>query len=445
MKRKSSIINKIYNPTYKLLYTLIYILNTILVVYLITYILWVYPLNQLHNLQSKQWISDLTDKLIVGTKNAEVLKPLNKDKGFVSYWYCYWQIHTAKYTIFILFHYQNKYSNRIKGDIYLYDYTTQKVLQGTSIVGMKELQTYKKDNKIYIDSSDDNHTYFQEIDFVNNKSTIYMNTSTIKLELNVNIEDYTTNQLSFIPRYRMMHNLIRTDAKETYSPDEWFSDNPFIGKVTRCVVNGDKVETAGTFWFDNFIGKNNAYLSPYIWFVVNNEDWLIYLLWFGEEGTQDNLDTKKPIIIKDKKRNKILYAGSDGHAPSIYRPLKNIVTPINMTYKTQSKLGDSKYDNYTILFESNDFVYKCKSIPGQSVQVYIDDYYNSGDVDIQKLQGWDKQYYETLLNIKYVEYVNMAEHEITYMGKTVKFTDRQVIDAKYSINPNKPSTIRWSK
>jgi len=185
--------------------------------------------------------------------------------------------------------------------------------------------------------------------------------------------------------------------------------------------------------------------NPYIWFVVNNEDWLIYLLWFGEEGTQDNLDTKKPIIIKDKKRNKILYAGSDGHAPSIYRPLKNIVTPINMTYKTQSKLGDSKYDNYTILFESNDFVYKCKSIPGQSVQVYIDDYYNSGDVDIQKLQGWDKQYYETLLNIKYVEYVNMAEHEITYMGKTVKFTDRQVIDAKYSINPNKPSTIRWNQ
>ena len=51
-----------------------------------------------------------------------------------------------------------------------------------------------------------------------------------------------------------------------------------------------------------------------------NDDWLIYILFFGEYDKRNNADTSKPIIIKHRKTNTLIYSGCDGHLPVIYKP-----------------------------------------------------------------------------------------------------------------------------
>lgn len=426
-----------YRPFTKIL---LLSLVSIIVLLWIIYKLWVYPLRNLHILQTKEWITDLTKTLVLGAKDPSKLASLGYSKNDISFWYCYWYLHTKRYTIWVLFQRQNKFNDRINTSIYLYDFETGNTLESIIPVRFKDLETFEENGVLRIRCKD---VYEQHIDMQNNRSTLRVNTPTIQLELDCSIDDYTTNQPSFLPRYRTIRKLVNVDGKETETPEEWMSDNPFIGKVKKGKINGDLIESGANFWFDNFIGTNNMWLSPYIWFVILNDDWLIYLLWYGtkEEQGQETM----PFIIKDRKNNRVLHAGMERgkKLPFPMKGIHDIVEPFHMSYDSQSTLGEEKYDKYTVSFESNKLKYKCRSIPGESHKVIDIDYYKNEDVKEDKLQGWDKDYYRVIANHRYIEYVNLVEVEIEYEGKLQRFQARQIIDAMYPKNPKIPHRILY--
>jgi hypothetical protein len=218
------------------------------------------------------------------------------------------------------------------------------------------------------------------------------------------------------------------------------------------MVNGEVIENGGNFWFDNFIGCNNNFLNSYIWFVILNDDWLIYLLWFDTKDKKDLKNTIRPILIKDRKRDKMIYSGTLGHncSPKIPNPFNAFnyaIQPISMTYTSSVDIGDPNFDDYAVEFKSNEIDIDIKSIKGKAKQVYNFDYYKNNDTDklVNNMTEWDKKYYEIISNIRYVEYVTMVDATIRYNGETQHFVSRQIIDAMYHLDKTIPETISYIK
>jgi len=409
------------------------------VAYMIFYLTWIHPLTKLHKIQSKEWITNLTETLILGAKdNAQLTKIRPKTKE-ITYWYLYWHIHTEKYTGWVLFHLQNKFSDDMLMNTYLYDFENgTKILEQVPL-SFANLQTKKVGDKLVITLGE---SYYQEIDMVKNTTTLDLKSNKVNIHLSFDIDDYSTNMPPFMPRYNAMRHVTNVDGNETNSPGEWMSDNPMIGKVLNGTINGSPV-SSGNYWFDNYIGTNNNYLSSYIWFVILNDDWLIYLLWFGPYDDRNKENTTRPFFIKDRKNDRMIYCGLGGKVPTGFKTTDSLVQPYEMTYKSNSTLGDEKYDDYVVNFKSQEIAVQFRSIPGKSERVFLHDYYKNDKIDANNLEGWDKEYYEVLSNIRYVEYINIITVDIMYEGAKQTFTARQVIDAKYPATSSVPAQIRW--
>jgi hypothetical protein len=348
----------------------------------------------------------------------------------------------------VLFNLQNKFTNIIVLNVYLYDFQNDAVVKEQIELNFHDLQTFQTDSGSLIIQLGD--SYYQEIDFQLNKSTLKIISNNINFAVKMGIDDYTTNQASFLPRYQLLNHVVSVQGNETGSPGDWMSDNPFIGKILGGSLNYDKIESGGNFWFDNFIGCNNNFLGNYIWFVIINDDWVIYLLWFDTYETRNNIDTIKPILIKDRKQNKFLYSGTPGsECKKMLGPL-NIVNyalePISMNYESKKPIGISKYDDYTVSFNSPKINIQIESIQGKSHKVFEYDYYKNDVTDAMRsdMKEWDKKYYEVLSNIRYVEYVNTVNVKINYENRVSTFEARQVIDAMYPKNTLIPKKIRYS-
>lgn len=416
------------------------ILTILVVIYATIYYIWISPLMRIHNLQTHKWMRDLTTTLILGAKDKQRLNQIRPDStNQISYWYVYWFVHTKQYTGWCLMNIQNKFSDSMIVTAFMYDFQNNKNQVVQRKIKFSELKTYQiDDNRLVIEGG---QLYRQVIDFNNNTTTLDLNLDDIKYNLEFYTDDYTTNQATFIPRYNSVRKIIQVDGNETNSPGEWMSDNGMTGKLLKGTINNSPID-GGNFWFDNYIGVNNNFLCPYIWFVVLNDDWLIYLLWFGEYEERNKPDQVRPIIIRNRKENKVIYSGIIGKCPSAFQAAYNIQEPIEMFYNSKSNLGDEKYDNYEVVFVGKDISIKITSHKDQSHRCFLFDYYKTDeDVDMSKLSEWDRQYYKTLSNIKYVEYVNMVQVQLEYKGEFENFSARQVIDAKFRADPNIPYTI----
>ena len=382
---------------------------------------------------------------MLGINNRQLYNTINRDGTNISFWYCYWFFETPNESIWVLFNLQNKFTDILVLNVYIYDHKLQNLKKQSINLKFSEIVTKKQNDKLYIISGE---RYFQEIDFNNNKSYLRIRANDINIEIHMNIDDYTTNQASLIPRYNdILGKFVNVKGVQTYTPGEWFSDNPYIGKITDATINGIKVKE-GNFWFDNFIACNNGYLKPYIWFVILTDDWLIYLLWFGTHDDRNNTNTYKPILIKDRKKDKVLYSGILGVEVDIVEPvntINNLLCPIKMTYSSNKSLGDICYDDYSIEFYSPEIDINIRSIPSKSVQVHHYDYYKNKETDNLKMSESDTSYYKVLSNIKYVEYVNMVEVNLNYNGINQTFKSRQIIDAMYFINPTKDTEFIYNK
>jgi len=418
-----------------------HLLILFIIIYAIIYYLFILPQFKLYKLQSKPWITDLTENIVLGVNDHSKFKEINRSCDFISFWYCYWFFHTKKYTAWILFNLQNKFSDVIMLNVYLFDFSINRKIEESIPLHFKNVKTEKINNILIIRCGDH---YRQEIDFKHNRSSIFVNTNKINMNFELYIEDYTTNQASFLPRYNILNKFINIKGSTTHTDGDWMSDNPYIGKIIQGTINNESIEENGDFWFDNFIGCNNNYLEPYIWFVVLNEDWLIYLLWFGIYNNRNDIGTTKPILIKNRKTNTFIYAGTLGIECRVMPIINNInyaLEPIRMTYKSKKPIGVLNYDDYVVEVKSDLININITSIKENSHQVFKYNYYKNKEGDKTQKNSWDKKYYNTLSNILYVEYVNMVNVTIEYKGKQEKFIARQVIDAMYPENSNIPTII----
>ena len=411
----------------------IYLLLTV-VILCVSYL---YILNMVcysaHDSQTKEWMSDVTDVIILGLKDRTLYSKLNRDGENISFWYVYWFIHTDKETTWVLANLRNKFSPEILFNIYNYNIETKHIAHEGVTISFKDIQVSKKDNTLNLKLKD---IYEQTINLIDGKSTLNVNTSSFKIFLNLSITDCNTNLVNFIPFVNNVLGLV-TDVKgsQTKTPGEWFSDNPYIGKVLNGSINGNEVYN-GSYWFDNFIACNNGFLTTYIWFVVLNGDWLIYLLWFGDQKDHNSPGAYKPILIKNIKEDRMLYSGMIGVVPEL-------VSTVEMSYETSKKLGDDEFDSHTVKFLSPEVNIIIKSKPNTCKKVFEFLYYKSTDPVTNFKTEWDKEYYDMLNNIVYVEYLLYVDVSITYKGKTEEFTERQIIDAMYRADENKPRTLEY--
>jgi hypothetical protein len=222
-------------------------------------------------------------------------------------------------------------------------------------------------------------------------------------------------------------------------------DNPLIGKIINGTFNNDIIEPNSNFWFDNFIGCNNFFISEYYWFVILNDDWLIYILFYGKYENINSQDIPKVLFIKNRKNNKI-YNCSPGVSSKYFRSIDNIIHPIHINYKSNKnkKVGEKIFDEYEIKFISNELTIDIKSIPTKSVRTLLYDYYNDQRTDsLSNLNEWDMKYKNVLNNLKYVEYINKVDVEIKYENVIEKFETDQIIDAVFPNNSKLHSTIKW--
>jgi len=437
--------------------SLLKIILALFVAYICVYLTFIRPAYKLHQLQTKEWIYDLTNRMICGVNDKTLFNDIRVDGHNITYWYCYWVFNTKKYTIWTFFNLHNKNSNDATINVYSYDHYTRRITNDKLLVNFENIQTWKTNNGEIVIKL--NNNYLQRINFKNNTVSLNVNINSTRLEINASVHDFITNQASFIPRYRMLDNIISMNGSATHSPGEWMSDNPYNGAIVNGSFNGDVIESNGVYWFDNYIGCNNYYLEPYIWFVVLNDDWLIYLLWFGEYDTRNKPCTLKAILIKDKKNNKYMYSGCPGiecfkNIPGI-TDLNIMLSPIKvLTYETECTIGDNAYDKHKLHFETDDITIKISAIEGSFSKVFSYDYYKVDGVNginpkkekyTVSSQLWEDKYQKVLNNIRYVEYVGQADVEIEYNQTTTRFKSRQIIDSKYRYDKTIPGLIKFNE
>jgi len=429
-----------------MLNTIVILSLFLIIVYVIIYWLLLMPLFTLYEYQTKEWITNLTDNIILGVNDYSKFKNIERTCNFISFWYCYWFFQTKRYTVWILFNLQNKFSDTCMLNVYLHDFYKNTTIVDKTPLKFSNVKTSKINDILLIKCG---NAYRQEIDFNNNLSRISINTPRINMMFELDIDDYTTNQGSFLPLYQRINFLVNSKGTTTNSPEEWMSDNPFIGTIKHGFIQNDVIEKGGSFWFDNFIGCNNYFLGPYIWFVILNDDWMIYLLWFDTYKERNNMKTIKPILIKDRKTNTFLYAGTVGHnCKNVIPPLDSLnylIQPVSMTYQSNKEIGVADYDDYSVKFTSSKINVNISSIPGESHQVFKYKYYVNEETDEMRetMNSWDKKYYDVLSNINYTEYVTKVNVEIEYNGKTERFVERQIIDTMYPENYSFPTKIKY--
>jgi hypothetical protein len=413
---------------------LILFITLLIIIIVITYF---YLLNllcyKLHEVQTTQWISDLTDVMILGLNNRQLYSKINRDATNISFWYVYWFFKTNNETIWILANMRNKFSSLIQFNIYKYNTETNQLLTEIVKIDMNDIVVMKNNNTLTLKLKD---IYEQNINFIEKTSSIKVSTNKFKMFFNLSITDCNTNQASFVPPvHNILSNFVNVKGIQTGTPGEWFSDNPYIGKIINGVINGEQVHN-GNYWFDNFIACNNGFLTSYTWFVVLNDDWLIYLLWFGDQDTHNNPESLKPILIKNNKEDRMIYSGIIGTLPEIQNR-------VEMKYTTSKKMGDDNYDDYRLHFNSDEIQIEITSNKNTCKKVHEFYYYKDNETNIKFNNEWDKQYYNVLNNLMFVEYVVFVDVDIIYKGVNYNFKERQVIDAMYRVDETIPRTINW--
>jgi hypothetical protein len=407
-------------------YLLTFILFILL--YLVIYFVYVYPLSRLHILQTKEWTNTIIENTILGVKDKSYLYKIQKSKiDNISFYYNYFFFHTQKYTIYILFNLNNQYSDNIPLNVYLYNFETKTTDLNETTLNFDDLQTSKQGDTLYITCGD---SYIQKLNMVTNKMEIEINLSSVHLSFELDIDDYTTNQPTFFPRYDAVKDIVRPYFPVTSTPGEWCTDNPMIGKIIKGNLNQDTIES-GNFWHDNFLGVNDHFLRSYTWYAILNDDWLIYNLWFGEYEESNKTTC---FIVKHRKTNTVIRSGFDKSViPFPFKPTDSIINPVDCRYTTNKPIGTLNYDSFQSHFKTNEISISFKSIPNECQRVFLYDYYDSGIKNNPK--------HDIVNNYKFVEYVNMINVEINYNGKKEIFKERCVVDAFFKHDKNLPDSF----
>jgi len=406
--------------------------------YFIIYLFLVYPLYRLDKIQTKDEIKKMTELVLLGVTDKSKLSELTNihiNNIELSFFYNYFFFKTPQYTIWCIINKHHKFTNNGNIVLYYYDKINNYTEQDILYINFENFKTYLKNGNIILEYS---NNYKQEINFNENKMNVYISTNKNVLNVELNIDEYNTTVPSFLKRYKLANNFSSTGFIETNTVNEWASDNPLIGKINGY-FNNDTI--TGNYWFDNFTGSNNFFLSEYYWFVILNDDWLIYILFYGKYENM-NTDIPKVLFIKNRKTNKIFHC-SPGVVPNGFKTIDRIVHPIDIHFESSKHIGDTVFDDYKLLFKSNEITININSIKNKSVRTVLYDYYNDPKLNKTKIKNeWDKKYIAVLDNLQYVEYVNRVNVEIFYENKTERFEEDQIVDSIFVKNNLLPSTIK---
>lgn len=419
-----------------------------LIAYICIYLIFVRPIYSLHNIQTKEWMHELTTIMICGLNYRKLYDTVRVDGRNISFWYCYWAFDTKKYTIWVLFNLHNKNSNDATINVYSYNNDTHSVTNNKMKVNFENITTRKTDDDTIIIQYNKNYT--QYVNFKNNTTGIKINIEGVNMELNASVADFITNQASFIPRYRALDYLLDMNGHCTDTPGEWMCCNPYNGTIMNGKFNGDIIESNGSFWSENHIGCNNYYVEPYTWFVIMNDEWIIYLLWFGDYKSRNDPCNMKAVLIKDRKNNKYIHSGCPGtecfKSIPIFKNINLMLSPIKtMTYNSEYNIGEPIYDNHHLNFVSDKIKIKIDSIENSFTKVYDYDYYKTGDINLKKENSWEVEYQSVLNNLKYVNYIGQVNVEIQYNGDTIKFKSSEIVDAFYRTDKNIPAVLKFKE
>jgi len=414
------------------------LLFLLFVMYVVVYVLLMYPLYNLTLIQTKPEISEITKTLIIGKSHNEHLVRLAPSKvNKITFYYYYFTIDSPRYTIWVCSHLCNKFSDEAKVTVYYFDRQISKMTQESISFKFDDLKTSEQGNTLIMQLRDN---YIQVIDQNLEWMTLHISVKNITLSMKMKIDNWTTTQPSLLNRYNYLSG---AQLIETNSPGEWASDNPLIGKVTGGNLNGESF--TGNAWFDNFIGCNNFFLSEYYWYYIQTDEWLIYILFYGEHDKINSPEMCKPLLIKDRVSDKVLHC-SPGRYPSAFA-FQNSLFPIHVDYRESPdmKWGNAKFDKYSLHFKSGEIEINVESIPGESVLALRYDYYRDSRTDTRsdKLSGWDKEYANVINNLEYIEYVNRVKLTVNYGGNITTSVVNQVIDAVVPKDRNMPSTIQY--
>ena len=168
------------------------------VLYLIVYYIFITPLFKVHELQTKQWISDLTDNIVLGVNDKSHFEKINRKCDFISFWYCYWFFQTKQYNAWILFNLKNKFSDEITLNVYLFDFYNNKKTLETVPLKFGNVKTSKINNVLVITCG---NNYKQEIDFNNNRSTITIQVNNMNIQFDLLIDDRAMSDKDFFENY----------------------------------------------------------------------------------------------------------------------------------------------------------------------------------------------------------------------------------------------------
>jgi hypothetical protein len=437
---------KLNNVKKQSLYTNFFLfLLLFILLYLIVYFYLIYPLYNLDRIYSKEEIKEITDLVILGAKDPSKLQELTNIKvNDLTFYYNYFIFRTETHCIFCLINMHNNTSSEGSIVLYSHDYINKHTENEIIKFDMDLLQTYNEKGGLVVSYP---NRFRQEIHFDENKMKLFLSTDKNILELEMFIDEYNTTQPSFLNRYKIANNVVSTSFTETKSPNEWASDNPLIGKIIRGQFNQQRLND-GNFWFDNFIGCNNFFVSEYYWFFILNDDWIIYILFYGKYEDINTTDIPKCLFVKNRKDNKIMHC-SCGVLPNGFKTMDRMIQPIrtNYTAPPTKLITEESFKEYSLSFESKEIFIEIRSIPYSSVNVLSYDYYNSPKYNAshasKNTKEFDQKYINVLNNLKYLEFLNKVDVDIRYNNNEYKFQEHQVVDCITPKNLSHPSIIRY--
>jgi hypothetical protein len=404
----------------------------IITISLVTIYLWLHNyyikyIANIHHLTDKELIKQLWDIQILGATDKNYMKLINTKNTDLNFWYIYNYAITKREIIIFFFIKTTKHTNKLNFRSYSINLENHTKKNTNYYIDFSLMDTYKRDETLYV-TIEDKLLYM--IDLKNNKINIKININDCNIDANIDITYWSTTQISYIHRFWNLRYLPIIgeiiDGQASDFSNEWCIDNPFVGNINSLNYNSN-IYNEGTFWTDTYISNNNYIMRDYIWHIINNDEWLIYLLWYCDKKNFNN-DCTKVIYIIDVKSNTIVHSGV------VVSQLQNI----QMTYYSDKlNIGNEKYDDYALHFKSDKIEIDIKSIPDKSHRVeYINNLYlpqKEEFLNITHDSDEEKQYYDEIFKLKYVEYVNFVNFSVKYNDETYSYENKvQIVDACFT-------------
>lgn len=400
----------------------------------------VYPLHRLDKYQTKAEILNVNFALLKGmVDNSEFKKIKPHHENTVSFWYIANIFFTETHSGSLVIYKPNMFSDKIIVTVFGMDHVHNTTFTSNVSMKLSDIDVSVQDG---IGAIQCKHFFQQHFDTNTNKLKLDIHCPPYSATIHMDIKDYTTNFPALLPQ--LSHISAFTQFQQGNCPNVWGTDNPMFGDITHANINGMQSDS-GTMWSENMIAFNNYFLADYNWTMVLTEDWLVYLLWFGNtDEIENNIINIRPIMIKDRRNDKMICCGVDTFTSLKMLPftiLDKIVQPKQMHFKSDQNYGGESL-NYSIYFKCNGFEYSLTTF--KTRRVVLLDYYDSHDVDESKLTSWEKEYYARLKNLQYAQYISEVDVVIKYEGEVHEFRTQSVIDGIFKIDPSIPSQMNCS-